>query len=600
MTETSTKTTESTEIPNLEDINAVLEEASRQTCNMMENFMENQPAQVRQMLDPLNLTPTMLAMTQKIAADPSALLMNQLAFFQDYMKLIQNQSQKMSGSEAEPVISPAPTDKRFKAEEWSKEAPFDFIKQSYLLASKHMLDTISSIQGLDSKDARKAEFFTRQFIDAASPSNYLLTNPVALKETMETGGENLVKGFNHLLEDFEREEGMPLLKMVDHNAFEVGKNLATAEGKVVFRNRYLELIQYAPTTENVYTTPIVIFPPWINKFYILDLSEEKSFVRWAVAQGYTVFMVSWVNPDSSYAEASLDDYLQEGYLEALHVAQEITGAPSVHTIGYCVAGTMLAATLAYLHATGNEKIIKSATFFTAQVDFEESGDLSLFVDDEQLKAIDARMAEKGYLDKRSMALTFNMLRSNDLIWSYVVNNYLLGKEPMAFDLLYWNCDSTNLPRKLHLQYLKHMYKNNDLVKPGALKLKGVPIDLGTVETPCYVQAGREDHIAPAKSVYKITDHFKGPVRFVLAGSGHIAGVVNPPSANKYQYWTNDERVQSLDEFIAGANETPGSWWGDWHKWLSKRSGKKVTARQPDRGPYPPLCDAPGEYVKVKN
>ena len=388
--------------------------------------------------------------------------------------------------------------------------------------------------------------------------------------------------------------------MTDFDAFEVGKNLAITPGKVVFRNELFELIQYSPSTDEVYSTPVLIFPPWINKFYILDLTSEKSFVRWAVGKGYTLFVVSWVNPTSDHRDMGFEDYLKKGYLEAMTVVQEITGQPSVHTIGYCVAGTFLSMALAYLKATGRDKWVRSATFFTAQIDFEESGELSVFIDEDQIKSIERQMETKGYLDKRSMAMTFNMLRANDLIWSYVVNNYLLGKEPVAFDLLYWNCDSTNLSATMHAQYLKNMYLENNLVKPGKIVVDGVPIDLTTIDTPAYIQAGRLDHIAPPHSVYKMTQHFKGPIRFLLAGSGHIAGVVNPPEAKKYQYWTNDDLPDSLDAFIEGSTETPGSWWGDWHTWLSKRSGKKIPARKPGEGPYPALADAPGTYVKVKH
>ena len=602
MATTDKKGPDFNELPEFEDVSNIMQEASRQTQKLLESFMAEQPKDFQAAFDPLNLTPAMLEMSKKLAENPAILLQNQLAFFNDYMNLVTTQTPRPGNGEgqADPVITPESGDRRFKADAWNDRSPFDFIKQSYLLASKHFMNTVHDAQGLDAHDNHKVEFFAKQFVDAVSPSNYLMTNPVALKETMDTGGKNLVAGFQNLLEDLERDQGMPLVKMVDSDAFEVGDNLAITPGKVVYRNRMFELIQYTPTTDEVYSTPLLIFPPWINKYYILDLTSKKSFVRWAVAQGYTVFIVSWVNPDGAYADTGLDDYLKDGFLEAFSVTQEITGAPSIHTIGYCVAGTMLAATLAYLTAKGQEKIIKSATFFTAQVDFEDAGDLTLFIDEEQLKSLDQKMQEKGYLDKRSMALTFNMLRANDLIWSYVVNNYLLGKDPMAFDLLYWNCDSTNLPRRAHMEYLSNMYQANNMAKPGAFTLGGVPIDLSAVEVPCYVQAGREDHIAPAQSVYKITDHFKGPIRFVLAGSGHIAGVVNPPEAKKYQYWTNDERVKSLEEFIEGASETQGSWWPDWHAWLSKRSGKKIPARDPSSGPYPVLCDAPGTYVKVKN
>ncbi|RMB05029.1 PHA/PHB synthase family protein [Eilatimonas milleporae] len=584
----------------MESFVSLLGDAVASSQKMMEEFLASQPDDIRQSLDPMNVTPAFLEMSKRLIEKPDVLFKNQVAFWQDYMQLISNESLKLTGETADPVIQPQRGDKRFKSENWNKHSAFDFLKQFYLLTNRHVMNTVGSVSGLDSKDTHKIEFFTKQLMDAISPSNFVFTNPDVLNETIETQGQNLLKGMQHFAEDIERGQGIPLVKMTDLEAFKVGENLATTPGKVVYRNRLFELIQYTPTTEEVYATPLVIFPPWINKYYILDLSAEKSFVRWAVEKGYSVFMVSWVNPDESHAETSLDDMLKDGFLEAITVVREITGAPSVHTIGYCVAGTMLSAVLAYLTEKGWADTVKSATFFTAQVDFETAGDLTVFVDEEQLSLIDKMMEEKGYLDKKAMALTFNMLRANDLIWSYVVNNYLLGKEPMAFDLLYWNCDSTNLPRRLHRQYLRHMYQNNELVQPGALVLDGVPIDLRTVETPSYVQAGRQDHIAPPDSVYKITRHFKGPIRFVLAGSGHIAGVVNPPSAKKYQHWTNDKTGASFEEFVESAKETPGSWWPDWHRWLSRRSGKKIPALDPEKGPYPALTDAPGDYVRVRH
>ncbi|WCL53112.1 PHA/PHB synthase family protein [Gimibacter soli] len=597
---TDSEGTKGTGMPDMEAYAAFVSDAAGKSQQMIEEFLESQPTEVRSALDPMNLTPAILDLTRKMVADPNAFMRNQISFFEDYLKLVDASARRMAGMETMPVIEPTKGDKRFKAAGWSEQAPFDFIKQSYLLASRYIMQMVSNVHGLDPKEARKVEFFTKQMVDAASPSNFLLTNPEAIQATIESKGENLVRGMQHLLDDFQRNEGMPLVKMVDDSKFAVGENLATTPGKVVFRNRLFELIQYSPTTKDVYATPIVIFPPWINKFYILDLSAEKSFVSWAVAQGFTVFIVSWVNPDASYADCDIATYVNEGFLEAITVVQEITGEPSVHAVGYCVAGTILSMVLAYLHAEGREGIVKSATFFTAQVDFSEAGDLSVFIDDEQLALIDRMMTEKGYLDKRAMALTFNMLRSNDLIWSYVVNNYLMGREPMAFDLLYWNCDSTNLPRAFHKQYLNWMYKSNALVEPGAIEIMGQPIDLTSVETPCYIQAGREDHIAPPRSVFKITEQFQGPMRFVLAGSGHIAGVVNPPAANKYQYWTNDNRYKGFDAFLDGATETLGSWWPDWAAWLGTRSGKKVPAREPGKGPHKALEDAPGSYVKVKS
>lgn len=547
-------------------------------------------------IDPLGMIPTWTEVTTNLLSNPERLADIQTRFWQDSLKLWQS----IAGLDTQAKDQEAPaakvSDKRFSAQEWQENQIFDFIRQSYLLTAKYLQETIGGVSGVDPKIKAKAEFFTKQFIDAFAPSNFLLTNPQALKITMEENGQNLLRGLEHLLSDIEQGR----ISMTDEKAFEVGRNVAVTPGKVVFENRMFQLIQYEPTTQKVYETPLVICPPWINKFYILDLTSEKSFVKWCTEQGVTVFMVSWINPDSSYADTNFEDYMLEGQIKALEVAADICGVPSVNVIGYCVAGTLLAATLAYLHARKRQSLVKSATFFTAQVDFTEAGELCVFVDDEQLETIEKLHAEKGYLDGTYMATTFNLLRSNDLIWSYVVNNYLLGRDPFPFDLLYWNSDATRLPKAMHLYYLKNMYLENNLVKPGALTLGGVPINLTTIKTPCYIQAGKEDHIAPARSVYKITQHFKGPMRFILAGSGHIAGVVNPPASHKYQYWTNDALPPSFDDFTKSVTEHKGSWWPDWIKWLGSQSGKKVSSPRPgEHTKYPAIEEAPGEYVKVK-
>ncbi len=551
-------------------------------------------------LDPFGIGEAFLAFTADLMKDPARLAERQLRFYEDYLRLWQQSALRMMGAEAEPVIEPAPGDRRFRAPEWSENQVFDFLKQAYLLAARHINALVRDARGLDPADARKVAFYTRQIIDALSPSNYPLTNPEVLRETIESHGENLVRGLANLLRDLERGEGRLALSMTDETAFELGKNIATTPGKVVFENALFQLIQYAPTTETVHERPLLIYPPWINKFYILDLTPEKSFVRWCVDHGLTVFMVSWVNPDERYRDTSLDDYLREGQVKALQVVEEITGVRGVNVIGYCVAGTLLAATLAWLHARGEADRVHAATFLTTQVDFSDAGELRVFVDPEQLDTLAARMREKGYLDADAMFMTFNLLRANDLIWSVVVNNYLLGKDPPPFDLLYWNADSTNQPAKMHEQYLRKMYIENALTKPGAMRLAGEPIDLHRVRTPSYIQAGREDHIAPPQSVYRMTRILAGPKRFVLAGSGHIAGVINPPSANKYQYWTRTGRLpKSFDRFLEGAREHKGSWWPDWLKWLTRRSGRQVPARSPGSERYPPIEDAPGRYVKVR-
>ncbi len=551
-------------------------------------------------LDPFGVGEAFLALTADLMKDPARLAERQWQFYQDYLRLWQQNALRMMGAEAEPVAEPAPGDRRFRAPEWSENQVFDFLKQAYLLAARHMNALVRDARGLAPDDARKVAFYTRQIVDALSPSNYPLTNPEVLRETIESHGENLVRGLANLLQDLERGRGRLALSMTDETAFEVGRNIATTPGKVVFENELFQLIQYAPATETVHERPLLIYPPWINKFYILDLTPEKSFVRWCVAQGFTVFMVSWVNPDERYRDKSLDDYLLEGQVRALHVVEEITGVHGVNVVGYCVAGTLLAATLAWLHARGEADRVHAATFLTTQVDFSEAGELKVFVDSAQLDMLAARMREKGYLDADAMFMTFNLLRANDLIWSVVVNNYLLGRDPPPFDLLYWNGDSTNQPAKMHEQYLRCMYIENALVNPGAVRLAGEPIDLCRVRTPSYIQAGREDHIAPPQSVYRMTQILAGPKRFVLAGSGHIAGVVNPPSANKYRYWTRTGRLpRSYERFLAGAREHKGSWWPDWLGWLRRRSGRRVPARSPGSDRYPPIEDAPGRYVKVR-
>jgi polyhydroxyalkanoate synthase subunit PhaC len=489
-------------------------------------------------------------------------------------------------------------DRRFTSPEWSENPIFGTIKESYLAISDRLLGSVEEMEGIDEETRQKLRFATRSFVDAMSPSNFALTNPEVMKRTIETKGENLLGGLKNMLDDIKRGQ----LSQTKSGAFEVGRNLATTPGKVIFENELYQLIHYAPTTERVLATPVVIFPPWINRFYILDLTPEKSFVRWCVENGISLFMVSWKSADEGLAHVGLDDYVLKGQIDAIDRVRDLLDVGSVHAIGYCVAGTTLAATLAYLAATGEADKVKSATFLTAQVDFSEAGDLKLFLGDETMALLDQVTRDKGYLDGRYMAATFNLLRGRDLIWNYVVNNYLLGKEPTPFDLLHWNSDVTNLPAGWHRDYLETLYKANKLVEKGGIKVAGVPIDLGRVEVPAYIQAGREDHIAPPQSVWKVMHHFTGDKRFVLAGSGHIAGVVNPPAAGKYQYWTNDQDAGSLEEFIAGAAEHKGSWWPDWLEWLRKLDPKHVPAtgaRIPGMGKLKPIEDAPGRYVKMR-
>jgi polyhydroxyalkanoate synthase len=486
-------------------------------------------------------------------------------------------------------------DRRFSAPEWQDNPLFDQIRQTYLALSDKLLGTVDQIDGLDADTRAKLKFATQNFVDAMAPSNFALTNPQVLKKTIETRGENLLKGLANMLKDIAAGQ----LTQTRPGVFEVGGNLATTPGKVVKETPLYQLIQYTPTTPEVLETPVVVFPPWINRFYILDLTPEKSFVKWCVDNGISLFMVSWKSADESIADATLDDYVLRGQLDAIDTICDLLGVKAVHAIGYCVAGTTLAATLAYLQAKKQQSKIASATFLTAQVDFTLAGDLKLFTGPETMALLEKLTAEKGYLDGRYMAATFNLLRGRDLIWNYVVNNYLLGEEPPPFDLLYWNSDTTNLPAKWHRAYLDDLYVANKLAT-GGIEVAGTRVDIDTVETPAYIQAGREDHISPPESVWKIMDHFAGPKRFVLAGSGHIAGVVNPPAAKKYCYWTNDNACCSLREFIDGATEHKGSWWPDWLDWLKSQSSKMMKAegaRIPGKGKLKAIEEAPGRYVR---
>lgn len=536
-------------------------------------------------------TPAIPAMT----FDPAQMMQASVDFWGDTMKLWQR---FLDPAAAEPFVETPEQarDKRFKAPEWREQPVFDFLRQSYLTIADHLLKSVDQIEGIDDAQRERLRFATRGFVDAMSPSNFAATNPQVIAKAIETRGESLLKGLQNMLADIQRGQ----LTHTDAQAFEVGRNIATTPGKVVHRTPLYELIHYTPTTDKVLETPLVIFPPWINRFYILDLTPEKSFIAWAVAQGLSVFVVSWKSADATLADVRWDDYVA-AQIDAIDTIRDVLDVPAVHTIGYCVAGTTLAATLAVLAARGQADKAASATFFTAQVDFASAGELQHFVDDEQLAMIKG-LATDGYLDGRYMAATFNLLRGRDLIWNYVSNNYLLGQDYAPFDLLHWNGDVTNLPAGWHQSYLTDLYRDNRLVVPGSLSVLDVPLDLTKVTTPTYVQAGREDHIAPAESVWKITHHFAGPLKFVLAGSGHIAGVVNPPAAGKYQYWTNDAPVATLSDFVAGATETKGSWWPDWIDWirdLGSDTVKAKGARVPGRGRLAAIADAPGDYVRAR-
>jgi len=568
-----------------------------QSRRLLTDFLKRQADRRGQPVDPLNISGAFLELFKHFAADPSKVVEAQFALWRDYLTLWQRTAQRMMGEDVEPVVAPAHGDKRFRDKDWQENQIFDFIKQSYLLTTNWLQRTTADVEGIDPKTQKRISFYTKQFADAVAPTNFALTNPEVLRATLASNGENLVKGLDNLLHDLERGGGNLSIRQTE-DAFEVGKNIALTPGKVVYRNALMELLQYAPQTEKVYETPLLIFPPWINKFYILDLRRENSFVKWATEQGYTVFVASWVNPDAKLAEKSFEDYMREGIFAALDAVEKATGERQVNVIGYCIAGTLLGATLAYMAAKGDDRI-KSATFFAAQVDFSEAGDLEVFIDDEQLEAMESMMKSSGgVLEGGRMATTFNMLRANDLIWSFVVNNYLLGKNPMPFDLLYWNSDTTRMPSAMHLFYLRECYKHNALAG-GGMTLGGEKIDLAKIKVPVFLQSARDDHIAPFRSVYKATKLFKGPISYIVAGSGHIAGVINHPDAKKYQYWTNEKLPATIEEWQAGAVEHPGSWWPYWDKWLSQRSGKKVPARKPGDGKLKAIEDAPGSYVKIK-
>ena len=568
-----------------------------QCQKLLGDYLKHQADSPAQTIDPLNVGGAFSALLSRMMAHPRKLIEAQLGLWQDYMNLWHSTARRIMGETVQPVIAPQPGDKRFKYSAWDDNEIFDFIKQSYLLTTKWLQTTVADVEGLDPDSRKKVEFYTKQFADAIAPTNFLITNPEVLRTTIAENGKNLVRGLSNVLEDLERGKGKLNIRQTDLGAFEVGRNIAISPGKVVFRNELIELLQYEPTTETVFKTPLLIFPPWINKFYILDLNKEKSFIKWAVEQGISVFVVSWVNPDPTMAKRSFADYIQEGVFAALDAVEKATGEREVNTIGYCIGGTLLGTTLAYLADTGDTRI-KSATFFAAQMDFTEAGDLTIFIDDAQLDLLKKQMdAAGGVLPSNSMYTTFNMLRANDLIWSYVVNNYLLGRDPFPFDLLFWNSDQTRMPAALHLFYLRKFYKENQLAE-GKLEILGKTLDLHRVKTPIYLQSSKEDHIAPFRSVYKSVHLFGGPVRFMVAGSGHIAGVVNPPQLKKYQYWTNDKKTATVDEWWTEAKETAGSWWPDWMKWLTPLSGEQLPARKPGAGKLKALADAPGTYVKA--
>ncbi|MBI1206341.1 MAG: class I poly(R)-hydroxyalkanoic acid synthase [Azospirillum sp.] len=586
-------------LPDPVEMSRAMARIAEQSQKLVTEFLTRQAMEgVKPPSDPLNIGQAFLEMTSKMMADPAKMVQAQMSLWHDYMTLWQRTTQRLLGQDPDPVIAPSAEDRRFKDAAWDENTVFDYIKQSYLLTARWLQDTVKDVDGLDDKTSKKVDFYTRQFVDAMAPSNFVMTNPEVLRTTVESGGDNLVKGLENMLKDLERGKGQLKISMTDYDAFQVGKNIAVTPGKVIYQNELMQLVQYTPTTPDVYKRPILIVPPWINKYYIMDLRPKNSLIKWIVDQGFTVFVISWVNPDERLSNKMFDDYLKEGPLEALDQIKIATGEDEVNGIGYCLGGTLLATTIAYMDAK-NDHRIRSGTYFTTMTDFTEAGELSVFIDEEQISMLEEKMNEKGYLDGSQMAMTFNMLRANDLIWSFVVNNYLLGKDPFPFDLLYWNADSTRMPAAMHSWYLRNLYQKNLLIKAGGVTLSGVPIDLSRIKAPAFFLSTREDHIAPWKSTYSATQVFSGPIKFVLAASGHIAGVINPPAGNKYCYWTNAKLPKNPDAWLQGASQQEGSWWPEWHKWVAKYSDEKVPARTPGAGGLPALMDAPGTYIAMK-
>jgi polyhydroxyalkanoate synthase len=553
---------------------------------------ERPPSEVAEVIKTFGVVAQYWMSDQTRAADV------QMKLGKAYLELWGSAMRRMAGEDAPRAIEPAPRDKRFADPEWKSNQFFEFVMQAYLLTTRWAFDLVREAEDLDPHTRKKAEFYVQQITNALAPSNFVLTNPEVLRQTLASNADNLVRGMTMLAEDIEAGHGQLRIRQSDPTNLEVGVNMAVTPGKVIYQNDVMQLIQYQPTTEKVLRTPLLIVPPWINKFYILDLRPEKSFIKWCVDQGITVFVISWVNPDKKLGQKSFEDYMKEGPLAAMDVIEQVTGELKVHTMGYCVGGTLLATTLAWL-AEKRRVRVASATFLAAQVDFTHAGDLMVFVDEEQISALERQMRAEGVLEGSRMAMAFNMLRSNDLIWSYVVNNYLKGQTPSAFDLLHWNSDATRMPAANHSYYLRNCYLENKL-STGTMVIDNTLLDLSKVKAPIYNLATREDHIAPAESVLFGSQFFGGSVKYVLSGSGHIAGVVNPPAGGKYQYWTNDNiKAGSVADWLKDAVEHKGSWWPDWREWLVGHDPEEVAARPVGNEARPPIEDAPGSYVRVR-
>lgn len=547
--------------------------------------------------DPLNIQQAYAEFMTALMENPQRLVEMQVDYWNQWMSLWNTTMRRYKGEDVQDMYRPDSGDRRFKSEAWQENLLFDFIKQSYLMTSRWMQDAVRSTEGLDKDTKARLDFYTRQFADAMAPTNFVLTNPDVLKETIDSGGENLLRGLENLLEDMQRGGGKLKISTTDYKAFELGRNLAITPGKVVHQNKLMQLIQYAPAGEKTFKRPLLIIPPWINRYYILDMRPENSFVKWLTEQGHTVFMVSWVNPGPELSDMNFEDYMEAGIFEALEQIEKATGVPDANVIGYCIGGTLLSMALALKAARKEDSRIASATFLTTLIDFEEAGEMKLFTDEMQIERLDKAMQEKGVLTADHLQQTFSILRANDLIWSFVINNYLMGKEPFPFDLLFWNDDSTNMPGALHSFYLKNMYRDNLLCRPGGISLDGTPLNVAKIKTPAYFLSTREDHIAPWKATYAGAKLFSGPTLFTLAASGHIAGVVNPPGKNKYCYWTSEALGGTPDEWMEEAAESKGSWWPHWQEWIGEHTGPMVPARQPGKGALKAIEDAPGSYVR---
>ena len=576
---------------------AQLRNIARQSQVLMRHFVSHQPDAIRfGMGHRSTLGFEFFELMTRMMTDPVVVASAQIDLFYNTLGIWHKTAERMLMLRARDAD--APKDKRFKHPEWSENAVFNFVKDSYLVVAESILSAIRDVKGMDEASARKVDFYTRQFVDALSPSNFVATNPEVLTATLASGGQNLLHGLENLLADLERGNGRLAITMTDMKAFRLGENIATTPGKIVYQNELMQLIQYTPSTREVRRRPLLIVPPWINKFYVLDLQPKNSFIKWAVDQGHTVFAISWVNPDEKLAAKGFENYMLEGPLAALDAIESATGERSVNAIGYCLGGTLLASTAAYSAAKGDDRIT-SATYFATLVDFTEVGDMAVFIDEEQLASLERRMRERGYLEAQDMATAFNMLRANDLIWSFVVSNYLLGKEHIPVDLLFWNSDSTRMPAAMHSFYLRKMYQQNLLEKPGGIKLAETPIDLSKISTPTFILSTREDHIAPWKSTYAATRLYSGPIKFVLSTSGHMAGVISAPGS-KCGHWANDNLPPSPDEWFAGATPHLGSWWPVWDEWITQLDSGRVPAREPGGGKLTIIEDAPGSYVRVSS